>query len=55
MDHFWFLSITNFMHKLNFQNERPFQVEFDKTKSVTISVYYEELAIQGSIMIPAVR
>ena len=21
------------MHKLNFQNERPFQVEFDKTKT----------------------
>ena len=33
MDRFCFLSITNFMQKLNFQNERPFQVVFTNIKT----------------------
>ena len=33
MDRFCFMSITNFMQKLNFQNERPFQVVFTSVKT----------------------
>ena len=36
MDRFWFLSITNFMQKLNFQNERPLQVVFTDIKTFNL-------------------
>ena len=33
MDRFCFLPITDFIKKLNFQNERPFQVVFTNIKT----------------------